>query len=531
MRQTDTPPFPPAAADHAPYDQGAALDFLATPAAHGLPPDTAVERIDTHISAVFLAGSQALKIKKAVTLPFLDFVPLAAREQACRAEIDLNRRTAPSLYLGLAALCRTPDGNLSIQDHPPPDTAVVDWVIRMARFPQTALLDQIAAAQGLDRTLLLDLAEGLAAFHKAAAPTRSYGGAAAMHHTLDGIATSMEAHRGAVFKGREIDHVLSATRSRIHALTARLDQRRSDGLVRQCHGDLHLRNICLLDGKPVAFDCIEFNQDFAQIDILYDLAFLLMDLRHAGYAREASTVLNAWLEQTNDLGGLVLLPLFLSLRAQIRAHVVASMAAYHQDPAPLHSEARRYLREAERYLLPSSPQVVAVGGLSGSGKSRCARRLADGLGQAAGAVVLRTDVIRKRLFGRGPYEALPPEAYTPDASAQTYAALYADALAVLGSGLPVIADAVFARPEERDAIAAVAAAAGVPFRGLWLEAAMDVAADRIRKRTRNASDATVAVLQQQQTYDTGPIHWARINSSGSRRDTDRQARAALRQPA
>ena len=131
-----------------------------------------------------------------------------------------------------------------------------------------------------------------------------------MHHTLDGIATSMEAHRGTVFKGREIDHVLSATRSRIHALTARLDQRRSDGLVRQCHGDLHLRNICLLDGKPVAFDCIEFNQDFAQIDILYDLAFLLMDLRHAGYSREASTVLNAWLEQTNDLGGLVLLPLF-----------------------------------------------------------------------------------------------------------------------------------------------------------------------------------------------------------------------------
>lgn len=526
MTQTETPP--PASDGQPLYDQQRAYSLLADPATHGLPAGTPVERIDTHISAVFLAGSQVLKLKKAVTLPFLDFAALPAREAACRAEVTLNRRTAPSLYLGVSALCQGADGTLSLHDTAPAGTEVVDWVIRMARFPQDALLESVAARRGLNRPLLLDLAEGLAAFHQAATPTQTHGGAAAMHHTLDGNAVSMNVHRGTVFKGREIDRVIAATRSRIHALTARLDQRRADGLVRQCHGDLHLRNICLLDGKPVAFDCIEFNQDFAQIDILYDLAFLLMDLRHAGYTREASTVLNAWLEQTNDLDGLVLLPLFLSLRAQIRAHVLASIAAYHADPSALHAEARRYLREADAYLHPSTPRLIAVGGLSGSGKSRCARHLAAGLGQGTGAVVLRTDVIRKRLHGCGPYDTLPPEAYTPESSAHTYAALYADALRVLGSGLPVIADAVFAKAGERDAIAAVAAAAGVPFHGLWLEADTAVAADRIRKRTRNASDATVAVLQQQQTYDTGPIHWTRINSSGSRRDTDRQARAALR---
>lgn len=526
MTTHDTPPPAPDARPL--YDQQQALALLADPAFHGLPPDAVVERIDTHISAVFLAGDQVVKLKKAVTLPFLDFAPPQAREAACRAEVELNRRTAPSLYLGVQVLCRNADGTLSLHDTVPAGAEGVDWVVRMARFPQDALLDTVAATRGLDRALLLDLAEGLAHFHRQATPTRDYGGAAAMHHTLDGIAASMMPHRGSVFKGRNIDRVITATRARIHALTALLDQRRAEGLVRHCHGDLHLRNLCLLDGKPVAFDCIEFNQDFAQIDILYDLAFLLMDLRHAGYTREASTVLNAWLDLTDDLDGLVLLPLFLSLRAQIRAHVLASIAAYHADPSALHAEARRYLREADTYLQPTAPRLVAVGGLSGSGKSRCARSLAAGLGQGIGAVVLRTDVIRKRLSGCGPYDTLPPEAYTAESSARTYATLYADALRVLGAGLPVITDAVFARAGEREAIAAVAAAVGVPFQGLWLEADPEVAADRIRKRTRNASDATVAVLQQQQTYDTGPIHWTRINSSGSRRDTDRRARAALR---
>lgn len=508
------------------------LTLLSDPQTYGLPTDTSVTRIDTHISAVFLAGDQVLKIKKAVTLPFLDFVPLQKREEACRAEVSLNRRTAPSLYQGVSAVRQRADGALFLDDTPPADgtadATVVDWVVRMNRFPQEALLDAVAASQGLDRGLLLDLAEGLARFHQQAEPTTAYGGAPGMHHVLDGIIASMQGHCGPVFRAQDAQRTAAATRARIHALTDRLEARRLRGMTRRCHGDLHLRNICLLDGKPVAFDCIEFNQDFSQIDILYDLSFLLMDLRHAGYDREAATVLNAWLELTNDLDGLVLLPLFLSLRAQIRAHVTASIAACQDDPAPLLADARKYLREAEEYLRPVPPALIAVGGLSGSGKSRCARRLSDQIGLAPGAVVLRTDVIRKRLFGCGPYDTLPPDAYTPESSARTYAALYAEALTVLGSGLSVVTDAVFAREQERDAVSAVAAAAGVPFVGLWLEAPAEIAAERITRRTRNASDATVAVLQQQQTYDTGPITWVRIDSSGTRRDTDRQARSAVR---
>jgi predicted kinase len=305
-----------------------------------------------------------------------------------------------------------------------------------------------------------------------------------------------------------------------------LDARRAQGFVKRCHGDLHLRNICLMNGRPTLFDAIEFNDDFAIIDVLYDLAFLLMDLRHAGLAKAASVVFNHYMELRDDIYGLPLLPLMLSLRAQIRAHVTAAIAGHMPNPDALHGEARRYLMEAADYLAPPTPRLVAVGGLSGSGKSRAARELAPYLG-APGAVVLRSDVIRKRLAGCKPWEKLDKTAYTPDSSDRTYAALCSEAAVLLAHGIPVIADAVFSKPAERAAIQAVAEAAGVPFTGLWLESDPVIAEQRILMRRRNASDATPEVLQAQLAYDVGPLDWPRIDSSFAKDRTDRACRKAV----
>lgn len=508
-----------------PTPQDDVLTFLADPASHG-PDVRAVERLDTHISAVFLpAGAdRVVKVKKAVTLPFLDFAPLAARKSACEREVALNRRTAPAMYLGCEPVVRRGDGSLAIGGA----GEVVDYVVLMRRFDRATQFDRLAAAGRLDRDTLLDLAEAVAQFHDAAEPVIDgrFGGAAALAATVDGNAASFAPFTGTVFEAATVEAVLERSRAAVTRHAALLDARRAQGLVRRCHGDLHLRNICQMDGRTVLFDAIEFNDDFAVIDVLYDLAFLLMDLRHAGLARAASLVFNHYMDLRGDLGGLPLLPLLLSLRAQIRAHVTAAIAAQVADPEPLHADARRYLAEAAEYLAPPLPRLVAVGGLSGSGKSRAARELAPFLA-APGALVLRSDVLRKRLAGRKPWDKLGKEEYTADSSERTYALLAAQAAEVLAAGHPVIADAVFARPAERAAIEAVARDAGVPFAGVWLEAQPAIAEQRILMRRRNASDATPEVLKAQLSYDVGPIAWPRVDSSYAKDRTDRACRKAV----
>lgn len=501
-------------------EQTAVIDFLTAPATHG---GAALRRVDTHISVVVLAGDRAIKLKKAVKLPFLDFTALETREWACRREVELNRRTAPDLYLGVEAVRRRPDGSLGLGGA----GEVLDWVVLMRRFPDGALLSDVAARDGLSRGVLEELAEAVARFHAEATAVRTRGGAAAIRRVIAGNARTLDRFKGPVFAPEEVDRVIADSLDLANAQAARLDHRRDAGLVRQCHGDLHLGNICLLDGRPVIFDCIEFNEDFAIIDVLYDFAFLLMDLHDSGLTGDAAIVFNHYMERAHDLDGLALLPLFLSMRAQIRAHVTATMADSAENPAALHERARAYLRRAAAYLRPPPPRLAAVGGLSGSGKSRCARALSAYFATAPGAVVLRSDVIRKRLAGVAPTDRLPQSAYTPAMSERTYATLYADAATALRAGHAVIADAVFAKPAERAAIERVAADAGVPFAGLWLEARPDVAARRIAGRSGNASDATVEVLTKQLSYDLGDITWTRVDSSGSKAATDRAARAAL----
>jgi uncharacterized protein len=284
------------------------------------------------------------------------------------------------------------------------------------------------------------------------------------------------------------------------------------GAIRRCHGDLHLRNIVLVDGRPVPFDAIEFSERIANIDVMYDIAFALMDLCHRGLRPLANRLLNEWLWRIGELAAashdeaLALLPMFLARRASIRAYVDSSITAVSgADNAP----ARAYQRSALAFLEPSPARLVAVGGLSGSGKTTYALKIAPEIGRTPGAVVVRSDVERKRLAGIALEERMPAGSYTPESSARVYAAMLARAERALRAGHSVVLDAVFARPEERQAAEALAQKVGVPFEGNWLEIQKKEAQARVAARIGDASDATPAVVERQFGYDLGEIGWKR----------------------
>lgn len=494
-------------------DQEDIIAFLSRPEAFGR--GKTVERIDTHISVVFLTGDRAYKLKRAVHLPYLDYTTLEQRRRLCHAEVRINRRTAPDLYLGVSAVVRRPDGTLSLGG----DGTAVDWLVEMEQFDQSTLFDRLARAGRLDRFAMEDLADAVARFHVGAERIYDAGGVDVVNMVIESNTRCFgEAPEGTV--DQDVVQALDVASRRVAArFEAVLEQRRRDGFVRHCHGDLHLGNIFLHHGQATLFDAIEFNAEFSNIDVLYDLAFVVMDLEHQGLPRLASILLNRYVDVTGDTGGLGALPLFLSLRAAVRSHVNA-MAAGTQTDARKAAEARRqavrYLKEATAFLGHVEPRLIAVGGLSGSGKSRLSRDLAPHVGPPPGARIVRTDSTRKRLAGVALQTRLTQSAYGPDMTRRTYEAVYDECRTVLASGRPVIADAVFAEPEEREAIAAVAREAGVPFHGLWLEAPADIMQERVTRRRRNVSDATPWIVRLQLSFDVGDIRWQRIDTSGAR---------------
>ena len=489
-------------------DQSAVVEWLSDPRTHGGEP---VERIDTHSAHVFLAGDAVYKLKRAVRYDFLDFSTRELRQASCEAEVRLNRRTAPDIYLRTATVTRQPGGFAFDGDGAP-----IDHVVVMRRFDQDGLFDRLATRGGLTRDRIRKLADEVADLHRQAEVRSDHGGADGIRWVVD--------RNGLVFKDYPDvlapDEALAVTRDSSAALdrhTELLEHRRRAGHVRQCHGDLHLRNIVLIDERPVLFDAIEFNDRISCIDVLYDLAFLVMDLIRAGHAEHASTALNRYLEQQDELDGLAAMPLFLSARAGVRAKVHAIEARLADaDHAP---EDRRlaveYLHEAHQFLETKAARLVAIGGFSGTGKSSMAAGLAPGLGLAPGAVVLRSDVIRKRLQGVAPETRLGAEAYTPEQNRAVYAALVAAARTVLRAGYSVIADAVFANEIDRAAIETLAREAGVRFTGLWLEAPVDVLKTRVGARARDASDAGAGVIDRQLAGSTGAVNWTRVDARAS----------------
>lgn len=506
---------------HAPSaPQAEVLRFLGRAATHG---GHRPRRIDTHISTIFLAGDQAWKMKKAVVLPFVDFSHLDSRKTACDAEVEINRRAAPDIYLGTVAVTRGPDGELRLGG----DGEVVEWLVHMRRFDQRTLFSKLVPAGRVDRRRIHALTEAVWRFHQEAPRRPDRGGVAGLTWVVDSNAASMARH-GDILPPAECAALTEATRAWLTRLGPLLEDRRAAGLVRQCHGDLHCGNICLVDDRPTPFDAIEFSENIACIDVFYDLAFLLMDLERRGARPLAGYALNHYLDLSGDYAGVGLLPLLLSLRAAVRAHVCATMAiaAAPAEHDRLTTDARTYLTAARAYLEPPAPTLLAVGGLSGSGKSRMARELAPLLAMPAAAVV-RTDSLRKQMMGVDLLDKLGPEGYSAEMGERTYQALYDTCRLVLRAGHGVVADAVFARPEQREAIERVAREVGVPFRGLWLHTPPELAARRIEGRRANVSDATVAVLKQQMSYDLGPITWTQVRTGGSKVKALADGRAAL----
>jgi aminoglycoside phosphotransferase family enzyme/predicted kinase len=491
-------------------DQTAVIEFLAAPPTHG---GAETERIETHASIVFLAGSRAYKLKRAVRFDYLDFSTSDRRRAMCEAEVRLNRRTAPALYRGVIAVTRQPDGSYALQGSGP----AADWVVEMNRFPQEALFDRLASAGTLGIDLMPPLAAAIAGFHRSAEPRLDHGGRAGMSWVVEGNAAGFAEFGRSSLNPAAVRRITEAASRELERRSGTLERRRESGFVRHCHGDLHLRNIVLLEGRPTLFDGVEFNDEIACTDVLYDLAFLLMDLWRRRLPRHASSVWNQYLAEAPDFEGISLLPLFLSCRAAVRAKTSATAASLQRDGrrrGELAVLAREYLDMAERLLHPPAPSLVAAGGFSGSGKSTLALGLAPSVGAVPGAIVMRSDETRKRLCGVPLLQRLGPEGYAPQVSERVYAHLMDQAALVLRSGHSVIVDAVFARAADRRAIEQVAEAAAVPFIGIWLDAPEPLLIDRTSKRRNDPSDADADVVRLQQARDTGDIGWDRLDASG-----------------
>ena len=458
--------------------------------------------IETSCAWVFLRGERALKLKKPVDYGFLDYSTPEKRLWASRRELAFNRITAPDIYRAVRTVTR--DGGAFALDG---GGETVDYVVEMRAFdPASVLAEQ---PQRVDDDLAEQLGRLIARFHAAAEANPEGGGVKALGFTIRTNADNLLALADKL-GASDVEHVVAATDAAFAAASPLLERRRAGGFARHCHGDLHLANILLEHGQPILFDCIEFNDLLSQIDVLYDVAFLIMDLGFRGRLETANRVLNAYLDEAArhfppDLwDGLAALPVMLSARASVRCHVTA-----YQDDL---ETARRYLATAGRLLAPAPPTLTAIGGLSGTGKTTLARRVAPSLGGAPGAAILRSDEIRKRLAGVGPLDRLPRESYTAKTSAKVYDEMLRLARRILAAGHSVVLDAVFLKPEERAAAEVVAAELGAPFRGVWLEGHPDQLRGRLAERTGDASDAGPAVLAEQLGRDPGPMAWEKLDA-------------------
>ncbi len=460
-----------------------------------------VELVETHASWLLLAGEFAYKIKKAITLPFLDYGTLARREAFCRAELVLNRRLAPDLYLDVVPIGGSP------QQPGFGELPAIEWAVRMRRFDESGRLDHMAARGELQPAHLARLADTLCAFQQdaaVAAPDARFGApeqvlAAARENFVELRQLLPAAAQAAV------EALADWTEAEFARRAGEFAARKAGGFIREGHGDLHLGNLVLIDGRVTPFDCIEFNEDFRWNDPASEIAFVWVDLLDHDRPGLAAWFLNAWLETGGDFAALSVLRFYAVYRAVVRAKV-AGLRAGQEDSEAARGEldaARAYLDLAWRIAVPSAPTLVITCGLSGSGKTTASSaRLLDPTLEGAGNILrLRSDVERKRLFGLAPRQnsGSPRDGgiYTAEATTRTYARLHNLASDLLAAGWPIIVDAAFLRREERAAFRALAAGRGAGFGILATEAPARELRRRLIARSGDASEATVAVLEKQ----------------------------------
>ncbi len=482
------------------------MAFLADGAGTGVP----TRRIDTHISVVFLAADRVLKIKRAVRLPFLDNSTLEQRRRCCEEELAVNARNAPDIYRRVVAITREADG-LALDGKGP----AIEWAVEMARFDERQTLDHLAAAHALPPNAADELAEAMRISHARAPVSDGSTWLASIGPIIDRNTARFREERG--LPAGDVERLHQLSHRQLQAHLALLQRRAASGLVRRCHGDAHLANIVMIDSKPVLFDAIEFDPVIATTDLLYDLAFPIMDFLHFGEAAAANRLFNDYLQANwADHGdALMLLPLFLSIRASVRALVSCTKHDLDPDDPACLADARAYFDLALQLIAPAKPCLIAIGGRSGTGKSVLARGLAGEIAPAPGAVLLRSDVIRKQLAGVDALTRLPASAYTRESSDHVYGEMFERARKVIAQGQSAILDAAFLRETERDTAAAIAGKASVAFHGIFLTATPEVRVQRIGRRRADASDATADVARGQEDIDIGRMEWTLIDASGT----------------
>jgi len=478
------------------------------------------KRVDTHASVVFLGADRVFKVKRAVRLPFLDYSTLEKRKQACEEELIVNRPFAPEIYRRTVPITQG-DGGLEIGGRGP----VIEWAVEMSRFDEGKTFDHLARADDISPELAEALARTLRDAHQRAVVVDESRWLASILGIID---RNTQIFRDEAELTRDtVERLDALSHQRLKQCRDLLRARASRGLVRRCHGDAHLGNIVLIEGQPVLFDAIEFDPVIATTDVLYDLAFPVMDFAHFGLTTCANRLLNNYLQTTwaENAKALRLLPLFLSMRAAIRANVLFTKR--HLSPDQDVADARAYFGVELRYLMPARPSLIAIGGKSGIGKSVLARAIAPLLSPLPGAVLLRSDVIRKELFGVDPLTALPEAAYAPEVTARIYRTLLERSRTVLEQGFSAIIDAAFLKESERGELSIAAQKMSADFRPAFLTADLAVRLDRIRSRRRDASDATPEVAEAQEDYEIGKIDWPIVDASGSPEQTLERSKPVL----
>jgi len=438
--------------------------------------------IETHISWVLLAQDRAYKIKKPVQLPFVDYASLQARQRFCEEEIRLNRRLAPSLYLGVAHITGTPGSPVLDGDGP-----TLEYAVRMRRFAPGALFSEKISAGNLGTEDIDELAALLAGFHESAPRAEAGSGFADAHRRRQAALAALEGIRPMMDETAHRD-LRSWLDTEAAALAPLWTDRLANGRVRECHGDLHLANIVRLDGGVAAFDCMEFDPALRWIDVLDDMAFVVMDLWAHQRKDLCFRFLNAWLDRTGDHGGLPALRFSVVYRALVRAQVEQLRDAGS-------TAARRYLSAALAWAGPGNARLFITHGLPGSGKTFASQQIVE----REGAIRLRSDVERKRLHSLGMLEdsrAMGVDIYQAETTGRTYAHLLAVARTALQAGYPVILDAAFLRRAERDQAHALALALRVPFCIVSCEAPLPVLRARLLARRGDASEADGTVLDR-----------------------------------
>lgn len=475
------------------------IDSLRSPACYPSPVDS-VELVETHISWVLLAGDHVYKLKKPLDLGFLDFSTLEKRRFFCEEEIRLNRRTAPDLYLDTVPIRGTPASPTLTGSGP-----VLDYAVRMRRFDTAAGFDRLLEQHRLTRDHVLDLGRRLADLHDVAA----VAGPGSPHGCFDSVAGPVRDNftdLAGTLRGEAIAADLAPlqawTEKQLSELEPLLEARRRGGFIRECHGDAHLGNVALIDGRATLFDCVEFSAELRWIDTLSDVAFTVMDLHSRGESGLAWLLLDEYLAATGDYEGLRLLPLYLVYRALVRAKVTAlRLGDAGTDREALLAETANYLELAGRIGREHRPAILITAGVSGSGKSWLARELVE----RVGLVRLRSDVERKRLHGRrrGDHSqsGIDADLYSPEATTRTYHYLADMARVPVDAGVPALIDAACLKQWQRRLFRDLATELGVPFGILYCRADAALLHRRVLGREaagNDASEAGLAVLEHQQ---------------------------------